>query len=95
MSILIVFGLAGCSSNSKEKPQPPSDKPPMAEAQQPTIDFATAAKALGISEQALKDALGDPQQGPPDFAAAAKILGITQEALLKALGLPTDAMPPQ
>ena len=48
-------------------------------------DFAAAAAQLGISEQALMDALGTP---PPDFEAAAATLGITVEALQDALGPP-------
>ena len=56
-------------------------------------DFAAAAEALGITEEALMDALGDPSQGPPDFAAAAATLGITEEALLEALGVSADGPP--
>jgi hypothetical protein len=63
---------------------PPQGGP--GEHQQP--DLAAAAAKLGISEDALKDALGDPQQGPPDSAAAAATLGISEEALIEALGLP-------
>ncbi|HSH04638.1 MAG TPA: YHYH protein [Anaerolineae bacterium] len=47
-------------------------------------DFAEAAATLGVTEQALRDALGGP---PPDFEAAAATLGIPvatlQEALLR------------
>ncbi len=45
-------------------------------------DFATAAAALGVSEDALRDALGGP---PPDIEAAAETLGITLEELEAAL----------
>ena len=48
-------------------------------------DFAAAAAQLGISEQALRDAIGPP---PPDFEAAAATLGITVEALQNALNRP-------
>ena len=48
-------------------------------------DFAAAATQLGISQQALMDALGGP---PPNFEAAAATLGITLEALQNALGTP-------
>ena len=48
-------------------------------------DFAAAATTLGVTEEALIDALGDPQQGHPDFAAAAAVLGITEAELRKAL----------
>jgi len=54
---------------------------------QPMFDTAAAVEQLGVSEEALIDALGDPNQGPPDFAAAAEILGITEADLLDALGI--------
>lgn len=50
-------------------------------------DLAAAAAKLGITEDALKAALGDPNQGEPDFAAAAAKLGITEDALKAALGV--------
>lgn len=53
--------------------------------QQGQPDLAAAAAKLGITEQALRDALGPP---PPDFAAAAAKLGITEAALREALGVP-------
>lgn len=48
-------------------------------------DFAAAAEALGVTEEALLDALGGP---PPDFAAAAATLGISEAALEEVLGPP-------
>lgn len=48
-------------------------------------DLAAAAAKLGISEQALRDALGPP---PPNLQAAATKLGITVQALADALGVP-------
>ena len=56
-------------------------------------DFAAAAEALGITEEALMSALGDPSQGQPDFAAAAATLGITEEALIEALGISAGGPP--
>ena len=50
-------------------------------------DFAAAAEQLGVTEEALMDALGDPSQGQPDFAAAATKLGITEAELMAALGV--------
>jgi YHYH protein len=47
-------------------------------------DFAAIAGKLGVSEQALMEALGPP---PPDFEAAAKKLGISVDKL-------RNAMPP-
>jgi len=52
------------------------------------IDTAAAAEQLGVSEEALINALGDAEKGPPDLAAAAYELGITEEELQQALGLP-------
>lgn len=59
-------------------------------------DFASAASQLGVTEAALKTALGVPENPPengerpprPDFANAASQLGITEEALKEALGVP-------
>ncbi len=48
-------------------------------------DLGAAAGRLGISEAALRAALGPP---PPDLAAAAGRLGISEQALRTALGLP-------
>ena len=48
-------------------------------------DLAAAAKTLGISEDALRAALGPP---PPDLAATAKTLGIQEDSLRAALGVP-------
>jgi hypothetical protein len=55
--------------------------------QQAGPDLAAAAAKLGITQDALKAALGDPGQGEPDFAAAATKLGITEDALKAALGV--------
>jgi hypothetical protein len=57
-------------------------------------DLAAAAAQLGVSEEALRVALGDPRQGPPDFAAAAQQLGITEEELIAALGMPPAKQQP-
>ena len=48
-------------------------------------DLAAAAETLGVSEQALRDALVGR---PPDFAAAAATLGISEDALREAVGPP-------
>ena len=58
------------------------DGPP-AGGNQGGADLAAAAEMLGISEAALREALGGP---PPDLEAAAETLGITVEALQEALG---------
>ncbi len=66
-------------------------------------DLAAAAAQLGVTEQALMDALGDPSQGPPDFEAVAEALGVSTEALEAALmnssgrpeGGPPAGQPPE
>jgi hypothetical protein len=50
-------------------------------------DFAAAAEILGVTEEALMEALGEPSQGGPDFAAVAEALGVTEADLINALGL--------
>lgn len=47
--------------------------------------LAAAAKTLGVSVEALRNAVGTP---PPDFNRAAKILGISAAEIRKALGGP-------
>ncbi len=47
-------------------------------------DFAAAAATLGVTEEALMEAMGEPGQ-QPDFATAAAALGVTVEELEAAL----------
>ena len=61
--------------------------------QRPQIDLAAAASELGVTEEALKTALGELGQGPPDFAVAAAELGVTEQALIDALGIPAGGPP--
>jgi hypothetical protein len=56
-------------------------------------DLAAVAEELGVTEQALLEALGDPSDGPPDLAAAAQALGVTEEDLQQALGPPQGGSP--
>ncbi|MBN2299948.1 MAG: hypothetical protein JXC31_02045 [Acholeplasmataceae bacterium] len=60
-------------------------------AEAPSLDFATAAAELGVSEQELMEAFGDPNDGPPDLASIAETLNTTEETLMDLLGL-EDAM---
>jgi len=55
----------------------------------PPIDFATAAKKLGVTEAKLKTALGLPLEPPPrpDIRGAATKLNVTEDKLIEALGL--------
>ena len=64
--------------------------------ERPRIDLATAAGKLGVTEDALRAALGDASQGRPDLATAAAKLGVTEQQLIDALGLPAGGpLPPQ
>ncbi len=51
------------------------------------LDLVSAATELGITEDALKAALGEPGQDAPDFAVVAATLGISEEVLMEALGV--------
>ena len=44
-------------------------------------DIGDVAAKLGVTEDELKEALGDPQQGAPDFPEAAGKLGVSAEQL--------------
>jgi hypothetical protein len=58
------------------------------------IDWAAAAAALGVTEDTLKEAVGDLSAGRPDFAAIAVKLGITEQQLMEALGFKGGNMTP-
>lgn len=51
--------------------------------------IAAAAAKLGVSEDALRQALNSTAGGRPDFASAAQQLGVTQQQLSDALGIPS------
>ena len=51
------------------------------------LDFASAAIALNITEEELKEAFSSTTQGPPDFEAIAEKLGVSLEDLLAAFGI--------
>ena len=55
-------------------------------------DLSAAAAQLGVSEEALRNALGAP---PPDLATAAQTLGVSVEELRQALGVPGGGGPGQ
>jgi|GEM_PF-3342450 len=62
---------------------------PNKEQRRPPIDFAKAAKKLGITEAQLKEALMFPPEPPPlDIRGAAKKLNVTEEKLIEVLELP-------
>jgi hypothetical protein len=50
-------------------------------------ELAAAAANLGVTEEVLRQALGDPHQGPPNLAMVAAQLGVTDQALMEALGV--------
>lgn len=52
----------------------------------PNVDLNAAARQLGVTVEALFEALGDER--PPDFAASARRLGVDEEELRGALGAP-------
>lgn len=75
-------------------PAPPDDG---ARGNRPTaleMDLAAAAEKLGVTEEQLREALGDMKQGPPDLAAAAEKLGISVDLLQEALGMPAGGSRP-
>ena len=76
----------------------PNAQPPSNDQTQPPANeggpLANAAAQLGVSEEALHNALGEPGQGPPDFEAAATQLGVSVEALQTALGTPPNGPQP-
>lgn len=81
----IVVRKASESSNQDGNgaPQGQSGQPQQGGNQMP--NFATAAATLGITEEALMNALGE---GQPNFEEAANILGIDLETLINAIGMP-------
>lgn len=95
----------GGAGNGQPQPQSQQDggpeqndgqqQPQQGGMQRPHIDLAAAASKLGVTEEALRAALGDPSQGHPDLAAAAAQLGVTEQELIEALGLPAGGPPPQ
>jgi len=54
----------------------------------PDGPLAGAAAALGVSEEALVQALGDPNAGPPDLEEASALLGVTEARLREVLPPP-------
>ena len=92
---------AGQNQSAITNPQPgqtnvgtPEQPAPDTQTQPQRPDFAAAAQQLGISEQALINALG---QGRPNLEQAAISLGISVDILTQALGIPspTQARPPR
>jgi hypothetical protein len=74
----------GTSTNSR--PTPPAGGAVSDNRSAPSIDWATAASKLGVSEEALRQAFTDAGQGMPDMAKIATALGVTEAAVREALG---------
>ncbi|NLE26705.1 MAG: hypothetical protein GX625_15460 [Clostridiaceae bacterium] len=68
--------------------QPPGNRTGPEQGGRPQMDLASAAAALGVTEEELRAALGEQGQGQNNFAAAAATLGVTEEELMEALGVP-------
>jgi len=82
----------GGETNAQPSQGQPSDtgKNNGQQGQRPQLDFTSAAAQLGVTEEALRSALGAP---PPDFSATAAQLGVTEQVLIVALGLPACGPP--
>jgi len=75
------------------RPAPPEgvvqgERPPA-----PAMDLVTAAAKLGVTEQQLREAIGEAGQSPLDLASVAQKLGVSEESLREALGFP-EGVPP-
>lgn len=91
-------------SDNGSRPLPPTDNGTMPIPGQggfygerpsvPMMDLAAAASKLGVTEQQLREALGDQTQGPTDMAATAAKLGVSEDSLREALGLSDNGTPP-
>ncbi|MCK9277584.1 MAG: hypothetical protein M0P22_05810 [Methanoculleus sp.] len=72
----------------EQREQPPMNGTAPEGREQPQMGFASAAAALGVTEEELRTALGEPGQEQNTFADAAAELGVSEEALIEALGVP-------
>lgn len=82
--VLLFAAMAVSASGSQEKE---ADDVSAASEKQMTI--ADVASELGVSEEELKNVLGDPSKGAPDFPQVAGTLGVDQvklEELMKMMG---------
>jgi hypothetical protein len=102
VALSIVFLMAGCSKPATTAIPTtvvttstiPTTTPPQNNRQfGQTIDWATTAAKLGVTEQQLRDALNISGGGFPDIAAAATKLGVTEQALRDAMGFTESGFP--
>jgi lambda repressor-like predicted transcriptional regulator len=91
VTVALLTGLT-LSTAAFGQDQPPAPPPGGSEGQRPPPpDMAAAAKELGVTEQALMEALGPP---PPNVERAAQALGIPAEQLQEVLRKYGPRQPP-
>ena len=91
-ALCLMFSAVSCSSNaSSEYPSKDHDRAERdmerenrGKESKPPRDMKMAAEQLGVSSEALREALGGP---PPDIENGAKILGISEKKLMDALAI--------
>ena len=91
-ALCLMLSAVSCSSNTpSEYPSKDHDRAERnmeranrEKESKPPRDMKMAAKQLGVSPEALREALGGP---PPDIENGAKILGISEEKLMDALAI--------
>ncbi len=88
-ALCLMLSAVNCSSNTpSEYPSKDHDRAERnmerEKESKPPRDMRMAAKQLGVSPEALREALGGP---PPDIENAAKILGISEKKLMDALAI--------
>jgi hypothetical protein len=74
------------SSTQPAKPTLPPEGTFSGNQTPPSIDWASAATKLGVTEEQLRQALTNTQQGMRDMAQIAQTLGVTEEQLREAIG---------
>jgi len=98
---MMVFAMVGCGQAEEPapameqltppvedtRPAPPEGVAPGERQPAPAMDLATAAAKLGVTEQQLRNALGDSSQGRLGIATAAEQLGISEDLLRETLGI--------
>ncbi len=98
--VLVLAGLTACSGTSAtttttettptvSSPLTPSSPPRGAFSDNrtpPSMDWATAAAELGVTEENLRQSLENSGQGMFDLAQASATLGVTEDELREALG---------
>lgn len=90
--LLVATSDDGCASESLDQRLARSDGPPRAQlGRAPMPDLTEAAERLGVTEDALEQALRDAGGPPPDFAKVAKALRISETDPQAAMSPPRSA----